>query len=63
MTAHPVRCPGGVSGPWRAGVLSVPGWCACGSEFAPGELVLESLSFDVGVGDVPGEPLGVVPDP
>ena len=61
MTAHPVTCPGRVSGP--GGVLSLPGWSACGSEFALSELVLEPLSFDVGVGDVPGEPLGVVPDP
>ena len=62
MTAHPVTCPGMVSGPRRAGGLSLPGWGACGSEFAPGELVLEPLSFDVGVRDVPGKPLGVVPD-
>ena len=63
MTAHPVTCPGRVSGPGGRGDLSLPGWSACGSEFAPGELVLEPLSFDVGVGDVPGEPLWVVPDP
>ncbi len=32
-------------------------------ELSLGELVLEPLALDVRIGDVPGEPLRVVPDP
>ena len=45
------------------GPLSFPGRGACGHEFPLGELILEPLSLDVGVGDGPGEPPRVVPDP
>ena len=45
------------------GPLSFPGRGACGHEFPLGELILVLLSLDVGVGDGPGEPPRVVPDP
>ena len=43
--------------------LSLPGRGASWSELSFGEVVLEALPLDVGVGDVPGEPRRVVPDP
>ena len=44
-------------------LLSLPGEGASGSEFSMGGLAREPLAFDVGVGNAPGEPLRVVPDP
>jgi hypothetical protein len=43
--------------------LSLPDRGASGRELSPGELVLEPLPLDVGVGDMPGEPPRVVPEP
>src|ERR1022692_697409 len=47
----------------RRRLLSLPSRGACSSELSLGDLVLEPVPLDVGVGDVLGEPPRVVPDP
>jgi hypothetical protein len=60
----PGRDPYGLPVPaWRPIDLSLPDRGASCNKLSPGEFAVESLPFDVGVGDVPGEPPRVVPEP